>query len=91
MTDDQLKADLIHLAVDRTIKAVGSVLQLTDDPATEYSILISVAANAINEAAKVLARENRVSSRDGAVGHIFKEILDAYGLDWRRPKKKVAP
>ena len=86
MTDEQLRADLVHLGVDRAIRAVSSVLQLTDDPATRYSILISVGANAIDEAAKLLVREDRASSRDAGLGTVLKEILDAYGIDWRSKK-----
>lgn len=88
MTDEQLRADLVHLGVDRAYRAIGTVLQLTDDPATRYSILVSVAASTLKEAATLLVSEGRAPSSDAGVGVVLKEILDAYGIDWRSKKAK---
>ena len=87
MTDEQLRADLVHLGVDRAYRGIGTVMQLTDDPATRYSILISVAASTLKEAATLLVSERRAPSVNAGVAHILKEILDEYGIDWRSQRK----
>lgn len=92
--DEALIRDLIDLAMDRIEKDLHGVTQLADDDKVVYAILASVAANVVNEAAAILAKNMHIQngttpSKEAAVGFIFKEILESLGIDWKAGVKEM--
>jgi hypothetical protein len=81
--------DLTKLAADRACKAVESVTQLTDSDAVKYAIMVSTAANLILDASDLMAhytelQHGKAPSKEAAFASVIKDILDAFGVDWRR-------
>lgn len=91
--NDPVFVDLSKLALTRTEQAISSVIQLADDEKLTYSIIVTVACNLVDDAADLMiaamTKEGlNVPTKEAAYGFIFKEFLEAYGIDWQKRIKE---